>query len=150
MGISQEDFETEMRKFIDLMNFKIPKATVAALHSRISWADPQALKYALMKMEDESRWDSAKFKKHLNDKNTQLKEEQIAKQKEKDFKVHLRLSQASADCPGGDRCRKCDIVYCNTISIHGFQGIRQVLSGEKTVDEVNADREKKYPMNEAY
>lgn len=150
MGFSKDHFMQKMVKLIDLMSFKLGKGTLEALFEKVYWHDPRALENAIFQMEDEDRWNSKVFLKHIRLKNSMLMEEMVDQQKANDFRKHVEMTRQTEDCPGGDRCRKCGIKFCDTVAAYGYQGIRDVLSGKKTVKEVNDERSKRFPVGEPF
>jgi len=150
MGFSKDHFISQMDKLVDLMGFRIGKRTIEAMFEKVCWCDPRALKHAIYQMEDEDRWSSKAFLKHIRWKNAILREEQVDNDKANDFRRHVELTRQSEDCQGGDRCRKCDIKFCNTISAHGYEGVFDVIAGKRTVDEVNSERDERYPVNQPF
>lgn len=144
-GISQDFFNDKMDALLDLMNWRIGKNTLKSLYGRIYWCDPRALQHAIAHMEDEDRWSTKSFMHHLRDKNALLREEDEKARKEAlDRRMEL-LRKETVGCEGGERCRKCDQKYCDTIAGAAVKGAFAIFNGERTKDDVHAELGEKFP-----
>ncbi len=146
--IDKQYFEQKIEDTVELMGTRMSKKQRDLIYDRIKFNytndDLDVALYMLVEQSD--KFNFIILRKYLDAQATQRREEEVKKAKEKEEQEARRFwSNNYVDPTKCNRdCINCKVMVCSNISNDAKQAIKKLLSGDKTLQQVNQELSAKY------